>query len=96
MPPIPAPAAPAPPPLPLRLPRGRDGVPWDNWRLGHYGYLVYDASSDSMGAHCVCGHGVCRVNKVSAPPPSFVPPSPISSSSSYRPLSRIRPPRSSS
>lgn len=48
-----------------RLPRGRDGRPWQSWVIGQWGYIVFDSDRDSLGAHCnVCSHGLCRANKI--------------------------------
>ena len=38
---------------------------WLHWKVGGYGYIVYDAARDSLGAHCTDPrHGLCRANKV--------------------------------
>jgi hypothetical protein len=47
--------------------RRADGTPWDAWQIEGFGKIVYDATSDSLGAHCSLTetHGcLCRANKV--------------------------------
>ena len=46
------------------LPKQRDGQPWPHWKIGRYGYLVYNQQADSLGAHCSAHGSLCRVNKV--------------------------------
>ena len=64
----PVPAAPRPDDeMVAAIPRGRDGAPWRHWKVGGYGFIVWDAEKQSFGAHCSktdCHGKLCRANKV--------------------------------
>ncbi len=41
-----------------------DGTPWDTWIVAGFGRIVYNATEDSLGAHCTKHGSLCRANKV--------------------------------
>lgn len=68
-PPPPVPEPPLPPPAP-RGPgwRGAKGLVHERWIVPGFGEIVYSEGtstrSPQLAAHCSCGHGLCRVNRV--------------------------------
>ena len=46
---------------------GAPGAPLEHFDIPGYGSLVYSRGRLSFGAHCACGHGLCRTNRTVRP-----------------------------